>query len=104
MTRTVVFIIRLHQVMNIDPEMTNLAQLAHPLSREEEPGHIPKVLTHSPECLVSVDVGLIPLQKLLGRCDILGNRLLGQNMLACEKSLLDEFWLDQNWETGEWSA
>lgn len=86
--------------MHIDPEMADLAHLAHLLSGVEEFGHIPKVLTHSPEELAGVDVGMVPLHKLLGRCDILGNGLLRQDMLAGEEGLFDEFWLDQDWKPG----
>lgn len=85
--------------MDIDPEMTDLAHLAHLLSRIEEFGHIPKVLTHSPEDPAGVDAGFVPLHKLLGRCDILGNGLFRQDMLAGDEGLFDEFWLDQDWES-----
>lgn len=104
MTHTVVLIIGLHQVVDPDSEMTDLAQLAHLFGREEKPGHVPEVLAHSPECLASVNIGMVPLQKLLGCCDVLGYWLLGQNMLASEQCLLDELWLDQDRETRTLSA
>lgn len=76
MILTVVLIIRLHQIVHIDPKMTDLTHLAHLLSRVEELGHIPKVLTHSPENLASIDACAVPLYKLVRRCDILGNGFL----------------------------
>lgn len=86
--------------MDPDSEMTDLAQLAHLFGREEKPGHVPEVLAHSPKRLTRVNIGVVPLQKLLSCCDVLGYRLLGQNMLASEQCLLDELWLNQDRKTG----
>jgi hypothetical protein len=79
--------------------MLDFAHLLHLLSCEQELGHIPEVLAHSPECLLGVNVGLIPLQEFLCSGDVLSNGLLRQDMLASEKSLLDEFGLNQDRET-----
>lgn len=85
--------------MNIDPEMPDPAHLADLLGREQEFGHIPKVLTHSPDNLARINAGLVPLQQLPGCSHILGNGLLREDMFACKKSLFDKLWLDQDWET-----
>lgn len=91
---TVVLVILLHQTLDIDPEMADLAHLPDPLGRENELGHIPEVLTHSPDGFVSIDGGLVPLQKLPSSSHVLGNGFLREDMLACKEGLLDEVRLD----------
>ena len=63
--------------MNINPEVQNLAQRPHLLSRKDELSQVAEVLTNRPEDLAGIDVRLIPLQELLGSGDILCDRLLG---------------------------
>jgi hypothetical protein len=74
--------------------MADLAHLPDPLGCENELGHIPEVLTHSPDGFVSIDGGLVPLQKLPSSSHVLGNGFLREDMLACKEGLLDEVRLD----------
>jgi hypothetical protein len=74
---TVILIVFLHQVLNIYPEVFNIAHLPHLFSREQKLGHVSEVLAHGPERLLRVDIGPVPLQEFLGGGDVLGDRLLG---------------------------
>jgi hypothetical protein len=96
---TVVLVILFYQTVNIDPEMPDPAHLTDLLSREKELGHIPEVLTHSPDNLFRVNAGLVPLQKLPGCSHILGNRLLREDMFARKEGLFDKLRLNQDWQT-----
>jgi hypothetical protein len=73
---TEILVILLHQTVNIDSEMPDPAHLADLLGREQELGHIPEVLAHSPDNLTRVNAGLVPMQKLPGCSHIFGNGLL----------------------------
>jgi hypothetical protein len=74
---TVILVISLNKIMNINPEVQNLTQRPHLLSRKNELGQIAEVLTNSPENLAGIDIRLVPLQKLLRRSDILCDGFLG---------------------------
>lgn len=82
--------------MNVHPEVLDLAQLLDLLCREEELRHITEVLGDGPEDIAGIDVTLVPFQKLLGSGDILGDGLLGQDVLASEQCFLNELRLNQN--------
>lgn len=85
--------------MRIHPEILDPPQLLHFLRRAQELGHVPKVLCDGPEDLAGVDVGMVPLQQVPRRGNVLGNRFLGQHMLSCCQGLADEIRLDQDGET-----
>lgn len=79
--------------------MLDFAHLLHLLSRVQILGHIPEVLADGPERFLGVNIGPVPFQEFLGGCNVLGNGLFRQDMLASEKRLLDEFGLNKNGET-----
>jgi hypothetical protein len=80
--RTEVLILHIHQAVDVQAEVLDLAQFLDLLCCEEELGEVPEVLADSPEDLAGIDVTLVPLQELLGCSHVLGNGLLGQDMLA----------------------
>lgn len=82
--------------MNVHPEVLDLALFLDLRCREEELCHITEVLGDGPEDLAGIDSTLVPFQKFLGSSDILGDGLLGQDVLASEQCFLNEVWLDQN--------
>lgn len=84
--------------MDIDPEMAHRAHLAHLLRSKEQLRQVPVVLAHGPESLPGIDVGPVPLEKVLGRGDIFGDGLLRQDMLAGQECFPDKLWLDQDGE------
>lgn len=69
--------------MHIHPEIPNSAQRADLLRRKKQFRHVAPVLTDSPEGLDGIDIGLVPAHQLLGRRDVLGNGLFGQDVFAC---------------------
>lgn len=82
--------------MNVHPEILDLAQLLDLPCREEELRDITEVLGDSPEDLASIDSTLVPFQKFLGSGNILGDGLLGQDVLASEECFLNKLRLNQN--------
>lgn len=82
--------------MNVHPEVLDLAQLLDLLCREEELRDITEILGDGPEDLAGIDSTLVPFQKFLSSGNILGDGLLGQDVLASEQCFLNEVWLDQN--------
>lgn len=84
--------------MNVHPEVLDLAQFLDLLCREKELRDIAEVLGDGPEDLAGIDSTLVPFQKFLGSGDILGDGLLGQDVLVSEQCFLNKLWLDQNGE------
>lgn len=82
--------------MNIHPEVLDLAQFLDLLSRKEELCDITEVLSDGPEDTAGIDSTLVPFQKFLGSGDILGDGLLGQDVLASKECFLNELRLNQN--------
>ena len=85
--------------MHIHPEMPDSAQRAHLLRRKPQLRQVAPVLADGPEGLAGIiNGGLVPAHQLLGRRDVLGNGLFGQDMFACEEGFPDEFRLDEDRE------
>jgi hypothetical protein len=57
---------------------------------------VAELLSNAEEYFALVDVAAIPLDQLAGSRNVFCDRLLGQNMLACGKGLLDVCWLSQD--------
>ena len=62
---------------------------------------VAELLGNAEEHLALVNVAAIPLDQLASRRDVFGNRLLGQNMLACSECLLDVCWLGRDGQSDD---
>ena len=62
---------------------------------------VAELLSNTKENLALVNVAAIPLDQLASRRDIFGDRLLGQNMLACGQGLLDVCWLGRDGQSND---
>ena len=62
---------------------------------------VAELLSNAKEHFAFVNVAAIPLDQLASRGDIFGDRLLGQNMLACGQGLLDVCWLDRDRQSND---
>jgi len=57
---------------------------------------VTELLSNSEEDFALVDVAAVPLDQFASRRNVLCDRLLGQDMLACAQGLLDVCWLSRN--------
>lgn len=62
---------------------------------------VAELLGNAEEHFALFDVAAVPLDQLAGCGDVFGDRLLGQNMLACSECLLDVCWLGRDGQSND---
>jgi hypothetical protein len=77
-------------------ETKDISQLLDLLSTILETAEIAEVLSNSPDSLLGVNILVIPVNQLVGGCQILCNRLLREHMLASRQGFLDKVGLGED--------
>jgi hypothetical protein len=87
---------RLDHSVHTKTETEDISQLLDLLSTILETTEIAEVLSNSPDSLLGVDVLMVPVNQLVGGCQILCDGLLREHMLASRQSFLDEIGLSED--------
>jgi hypothetical protein len=94
---------RLDHSVHAKTETQDISQLLYLLSTILEATEVAEVLSNSPDGFLGVNILVIPVNQLVGGCQILCDRLLRKYVLASGQGFLDEVGLSEDGQGNDYS-